>query len=56
MNPNRHSEEHPSISPEDIQQCIELLNHLLENTEDMYHIPADKRMELIVAAGKLSKN
>jgi hypothetical protein len=56
MNPNPHSEEHPSISPEDIEQCIALLNHLLAHTEDMYHIPADKRMELIVAAGKLSKN
>ena len=55
MNPNPHSEDHPSISPEDIQQCIALLNHLLAHTEDMYQIPADKRMELIVAAGKLSR-
>jgi NAD(P)-dependent dehydrogenase (short-subunit alcohol dehydrogenase family) len=55
MNPNPHSEDHPSISPEDIQQCIALLNHLLAHTEDMCQIPADKRMELIVAAGKLSR-
>jgi hypothetical protein len=56
MNPNTHSEDHLSISHEDIEQCIALLNHLLAHTEDMYHIPADKRVELIVAAGKLSKN
>lgn len=50
-----NSEDKLSVSPDDIQQCIALLNHLLEHTEDMYKIPSDKRMELIVAAGKLSR-
>jgi hypothetical protein len=56
MNPHPHSEDQHSITPEDIEQCITLLNHLLAHTEDMYHIPAYKPMEIIVAAGKLSKN
>lgn len=43
------------ISPLEIDQCIEILNRLVTDTNQIFEIPEDKRIELIKAAGQLSR-
>ena len=43
------------ISSSDIDHCIDILSQLVENSGQIFEIPSDKRMELIVAAGRLSR-
>ena len=42
-------------SSEDIAQCIDLLQDLIENSAELAHLPQDQRIALIVAAGRLSR-
>jgi NAD(P)-dependent dehydrogenase (short-subunit alcohol dehydrogenase family) len=42
-------------SPEDIQACIELLKDLVENSEQLAHLPRELKIALITAAGHLSR-
>jgi NAD(P)-dependent dehydrogenase (short-subunit alcohol dehydrogenase family) len=43
------------ISSSDIDHCIQVLSQLNENSGQIFEIPTDKRMELIIAAGRLSR-
>ncbi|MFK8044764.1 MAG: SDR family oxidoreductase [Crocinitomicaceae bacterium] len=40
---------------EEIQQCIDTLKQLLNNTDQLFELPEDQRVELMMAAGKLSR-
>ncbi len=42
-------------SKEEIEQCVTLLNHLVDNTDVIFDIPKSLRTELIKASGKLSR-
>lgn len=43
------------ISPSEIDNCIAVLNRLVIDTNQIFEIPEDKRIELIKAAGQLSR-
>ncbi len=43
------------LSAEQIEQCIQVLNTLNAETNRIFEIPKDKRLELIMAAGLLSR-
>ncbi|MEQ8882777.1 MAG: SDR family oxidoreductase [Cyclobacteriaceae bacterium] len=43
------------LSAEQIEQCIQVLNALNAETNRIFEIPKDKRLELIMAAGLLSR-
>lgn len=44
-----------ALSAEQIQQCIEILNTLNSDTNQIFDIPKETRLALIKAAGKLSR-
>ena len=44
-----------SLDPSAVQQCIETLQQLLDNTNVLFDLPEDKRVELMTAAGQLSR-
>ena len=44
-----------AISPEEIDQCIFLLNKLVSNGHKVFELPEDKRVALLKAAGQLSR-
>ncbi len=48
-------EEESKISAEKIQECIDILERLNSNTDQIFEIPKDQRLSLIMAAGKLSR-
>ena len=54
MKDKQHANE-PEITPSDIDHCIALLNRLVTDTNQIFEIPEDKRIELIKAAGQLSR-
>ena len=43
------------LSQEQIQQCISILNTLNTDTNQIFEIPKDQRLELLMAAGLLSR-
>jgi len=43
------------LSMEQIDQCIQVLEKLNTNTNQIFEIPKDKRLALIMAAGLLSR-
>ncbi|PQJ32890.1 oxidoreductase [Nonlabens arenilitoris] len=43
------------LSPEEIQQCIDILNRLNTDTNEIFEIPMERRIELIKQAGLLSR-
>ncbi|GAK94031.1 hypothetical protein JCM19298_506 [Nonlabens ulvanivorans] len=42
------------LSLEEIQQCIDILNRLNTDTDEIFEIPMERRIELIKQAGLLS--
>ncbi len=54
---NKSDESRPlsPISMEEIDQCIRILEKLNTHTNQIFEIPKDKRLELIMAAGLLSR-
>ena len=44
-----------TISSEEIDQCISLLNKLVCNGHKVFELPEDKRVALLKAAGQLSR-
>jgi len=48
-------EEDKIFSEENITQCIQTLKALLENTDNIYELPENKRVELMKVAGLLSR-
>lgn len=44
-----------TITTEEVERCIALLNHLVENTNDIFDIPKAMRTELLKASGRLSR-
>ena len=48
-------DESVQLSIEQIEQCIEVLNALNLDTNQIFEIPKNKRLELIMAAGALSR-
>ncbi len=51
------SEEIPKLkySPEEIEECITLLNSLVEDSEQLFLLSEEQKIALITAAGKLSR-
>lgn len=45
----------PVYTPEDIQQCLKLLETLVENTEQMTHLTEEERIRLLTVTGKISR-
>ncbi|UXP32505.1 SDR family oxidoreductase [Reichenbachiella agarivorans] len=43
------------LSPDQIDQCISILEALNEDTDQIFVIPKEKRQALLIAAGKLSR-
>ncbi len=53
---SKQEEEAPkSLSPAAIDQCINALKHLVSNTDEIYFLSQDKRKELMMVAGQLSR-
>ncbi|WP_339701398.1 SDR family oxidoreductase [uncultured Roseivirga sp.] len=48
-------EEPTKLSPEQIRQCIEVLESLNANTNQIFDIPKEERLALIMAAGAFSR-
>ncbi|MGB1040709.1 MAG: SDR family NAD(P)-dependent oxidoreductase [Flavobacteriales bacterium] len=48
-------EKKKELSQEEIETCISTLNALLENTNQLFELSQEKRKELMIAAGKLSR-
>ncbi|KYG72063.1 short subunit dehydrogenase [Roseivirga ehrenbergii] len=48
-------EEPTKLSPEQIRQCIEVLESLNANTNQIFDIPKEERLALIIAAGTFSR-
>ena len=48
-------EESTKLSPEQIRQCIEVLESLNNNTNQIFDIPKEERLALIIAAGTFSR-
>ncbi len=48
-------EESTKLSPEQIRQCIEVLESLNNNTNQIFDIPKEERLALIMAAGAFSR-
>ncbi|KOF01482.1 oxidoreductase [Roseivirga seohaensis subsp. aquiponti] len=48
-------EEPTKLSPEQIRQCIEVLESLNNNTNQIFDIPKEERLALIIAAGTFSR-
>ncbi len=44
-----------TLDKEEVEKCIALLNHLVQNTNDIFEIPKELRTELLKASGKLSR-
>lgn len=42
-------------SIDDINQCLEILNHFAENSESFVSLPKDKQIELMKVTGKISR-
>jgi len=42
-------------SPEDIEQCISLLAHLVQDTEQLANLPEEQRIALLKVTGELSR-
>lgn len=51
MAKNRHSE----VNETSIDECIALLNKLVQNTDLLFDLPEEKRIELMRASGSLSR-
>ena len=43
------------LSQQEIEQCIKLLEKLVDNKTQVFELPEDKRVALLMAAGKLSR-
>src|SRR5690606_17552705 len=43
------------IGQEQIDACIDVLSHLVENTNDLFELPESKRIALMTVAGLLSR-
>tara|TARA_R110000823_G_scaffold295431_3_gene414760 strand:+ start:43531 stop:45084 length:1554 start_codon:yes stop_codon:yes gene_type:complete len=52
---NMAKEEPTKLSPEQIRQCIEVLESLNANTNQIFDIPKEERLALIMAAGAFSR-
>ncbi len=52
---NMAKEESTKLSPEQIRQCIEVLESLNNNTNQIFDIPKEERLALIMAAGAFSR-
>lgn len=50
MNSNKEKDQ-----SKEIQNCIDTLNTLLENTDQLFDLPEAQRVDLMMAAGKLSR-
>ena len=48
-------EESTKLSPEQIRQCIEVLESLNNQTNQIFDIPNQERLALIIAAGTFSR-
>lgn len=48
-------ENQSEIALKEIDRCIAILNRLVSDTNEIFEIPEDKRIELIKAAGQLSR-
>jgi len=53
--PNNKEEEKQSLTPEQIDQCISLLQSINANTDQIWELPEDKKRALMKAAGTLSR-
>src|SRR5690606_7446919 len=47
--------ENVGIKQDQIDSCIDVLNHLVENTNDLFELPESQRVALMTAAGLLSR-
>jgi len=47
--------EQEGLSQEEIDQCISILEKLVDNKTHVFELPEDKRVALLMAAGKLSR-
>ncbi len=45
----------PVVSQEEIEKCINILNHLVANTDQIFEIPKEQRTALLKASGMLSR-
>ncbi|TLP79173.1 SDR family oxidoreductase [Maribacter sp. ACAM166] len=54
MKENQHENE-SDIDLSEIENCIAILNRLVTDTNQIFEIPEDRRIELIKAAGQLSR-
>lgn len=54
MKDKQHENQFP-IAPSEIDNCISVLNKLVADTNQIFEIPENKRIELIKAAGQLSR-
>ena len=43
------------FSISEIDQCIDILNHMVDQSDEFVTLPKDKQIELIKAAGQLSR-
>lgn len=43
------------VSEEEVEKCISILNKLVNDTNQVFDLPEEKRVELMLAAGKLSR-
>src|SRR5690606_30690520 len=43
------------VSQEQIDSCIDVLNHLVEHTNDLFELPESRRIAIMTAAGLLSR-
>jgi len=51
----KNNEIKDSVSLENIDVCIDTINHLLEDTNQLFELPEDKRVSLLKLAGLLSR-
>ena len=52
---NLKGEEHAKLSAEEIEKCILVLNKLVENTNQLFDLPEEQRISLMMAAGSLTR-
>lgn len=52
---NNNEESSKTLSKDEINQCIAILNTLNSDTNQIFDIPKDLRLELLIAAGQLSR-
>ena len=52
---NENMNQKAEISSEEINRCIDILERLISNSNQIFDIPEEQRIALIKASGKLSR-